>query len=220
MKHSEIIEVSNEIKKLIMKGKTELAITKAVEFVSILDDNTLEDQIISLSSRYSRFNKGKIQGITSDENNKEMNSIDASLVSLLREAKQIAIEKASLDVGAQLSELAEIGSNAIEELKELNVIIAESRLLELQVMRSMFESFFSSKDLQKFDENIDSLKKVLNKKDEDYIKHNENNSSDFITKLHQNFEKVLPDGKPSVDDLMSLVNQMKDRIMNESVTKP
>jgi|GEM_PF-1880971 len=219
MKHAEISRIFTDIKNQVMKGKSDSAIEKLEAFISEIDDDILENQIVSLSSRYNRFQREKIQGTISEESRIELNSIDASLMNLLREAKQAAIEKASMMVGSQLSELAEEGSNAIEELKKLNMIIAESRLLELQVIRATFGTFFSVNEIEKFDQNIDSLKKVLNKENDEEL-YKENSTTNFITKLHENFEKFAPDNKPSIDDMINLAHQMRNIMMSDFSNTP
>jgi FMN phosphatase YigB (HAD superfamily) len=157
MKISEINKLFFDIKNTLMQGRTDSAIEKLKNFVSLLDDDELENQLVSLSSRYNRLKREKIQGTISEESKTEINTIDSSLLHLLRETKQVAVEEASLAVGEQLSELAQEGENAIEELKQLTYIMAESRLLELRVFRSYLGSFFSEKDVENFDRNINSL---------------------------------------------------------------
>lgn len=211
MKHSEIIRTFDEIKGLLKKGKTDLAIKKTEHFISNLNDRTLEDQIISLSSRYNRLNREKAHGIINDESNKEINSIEANLMNLLRDAKQVAIEIASLEVGSHLSELAQEGSSAIDELRKLNIVIAESRLIELQIFKSMFGIFLASSNLEKINQNIDILKKVLKKDDDENHSSEDSTSDHFLKKLTQEFEKNIPQYEPSAEDIENILYKIKNK---------
>jgi hypothetical protein len=215
MNHAEIDVSFSEIKNTIKKGKISEAIDKLELFISKIDDTELENQILSYSARYNRLESDKKLGVNTDKSGQDFNEIVNNLTHLLREAKQIAIEKASMLVGSQLSELAKEGSNAIEELKKLNIIIAESRLLELQVMRMSFGSFFSPQQNEKFDKNIDDLKEVLNKKDED-LGEIKDGSTNFLTQMHHKFEEIIPIQPPSIDDVMGLIGQIQNKLMNDS----
>lgn len=93
MNQSEINNTINEIKAFIMKGRTNSAIEKLEEFISKLADELLENQIVSLSSRFSRYNRQRIQGTISEVNRIELNSIDDHLMNLLREAQKYAKNK-------------------------------------------------------------------------------------------------------------------------------
>ncbi|MCB9295404.1 MAG: hypothetical protein H6559_20115 [Lewinellaceae bacterium] len=90
MNQSEIKNAVNKIKASIMEGRTKSAIEKLGVFISMFNDDLLENQIVSLSSRFNRFNRQRIQGTISEENRIELNSIDANLMSLLREAEKYA----------------------------------------------------------------------------------------------------------------------------------
>lgn len=214
MKHAEIEVYFQEIKNILKKGRVNEAINKLDDFISKVDDEDLETELISYSSRYNKLENDKKLGVSGDEYNQEYNQLVRNLTSLLRETKNIAIEKASMQIGSQLSELAEEGSNAIDELKKLNVIIAESRLLELQVIKSMFGNFFSKSDLVKVEQNIESLKKVLNKVDDDY-QPSENSMRNFFGQLNHYFEENSLGYQPNIDEMMNLVYQMRDRWMNQ-----
>lgn len=214
MKHSEIEGNFQEIKNILKKGRVNEAINKLDDFISKVDDEDLETELISYSSRYNKLENDKKLGVSGDDYNQEYNQLVRNLTSLLRETKNIAIEKASMQIGSQLSELAEEGSNAIDELKKLNVIIAESRLLELQVIKSMFGNFFSKSDLVKVEQNIESLKKVLNKVDDDY-QPSENSMRNFFGQLNHYFEENSLGYQPNIDEMMNLVYQMRDRWMNQ-----
>lgn len=203
MKISEINKLFSDIKNTLMQGKTDSALEKLESFISLLDDDELEDQLVSLSARYNRFKREKIQGTISEESRTESNAIDANIMHLLRETRQVAVEEASLAVGEQLSELAQEGENAIEELKQLTYIMAESRLLELRVFRSYLGSFFSEKDVENFDKNIKSLKKVLDKEDEEEdIESMPLNQSDLMERMEQLRQNMSP------NDMMNLMSRL------------
>lgn len=203
MKHSEISKLYSDVKDALMQGKTDSALEKLEKFISLLSDDELENQIVSLSSRYNRFKREKIQGTISEENRTEFNAIDANIMYLLRQVKQTAIEEASMSVGEQLSELAKEGENAIEELKKITFIMAESRLLEVRIFRSYFGHLFKEKDVENFDRNINELKKVLGKQDEEEnIESMSVNQADLMAKMQQIRQNMSP------SDIMNLMNRM------------
>lgn len=203
MKHSEIGKLYSDVKDALMQGKTDSALEKLERFISLLSDDDLENQIVSLSSRYNRFKREKIQGTISAENTTEFNAIDASIMSLLRQVKQAAIEEASMNVGEQLSELAKEGENAIEELKKITIIMAESRLLEVRIFRNYFGHLFKEKDVDNFDRNIRELKKVLGQEDEEEnIEPMSLNEADLMTKMQQIRQNMSP------SDMMNLMNRL------------
>lgn len=57
MKISEINKLFSDIKNTLMQGKTDSALEKLESFISLLDDDELEDQLVSLSARYNRFKR-------------------------------------------------------------------------------------------------------------------------------------------------------------------
>lgn len=161
---------------------------------------------MSLSSRYNRFKREKIQGTISEENRTELNAIDANIMYLLRQVKQTAIEEASMSVGEQLSELAKEGENAIEELKKITFIMADSRLLEVQIFRSYFGHLFNEKDVENFDRNINELKKVLGKENEEgNVESISVNQADLMSKMQQIRQNISP------SDIMNLMSRMLDK---------
>ncbi len=167
MKHSEISKLFSDVKDSLIQGNTFSALEKLQKFISLLNDDELENQIVSLFARYNRVRRGIIQGTISEENRTESNAIDANIMDLLRQVKQTAIEEASMSVGEHLSELAKEGENAIEELKKITTIMAESRLLEVRIFRTYFEQLLKDEDVENFDRNISELKKVLGKEKEE-----------------------------------------------------
>lgn len=203
MKHSEISKFYSDVKDALMQGKTDSALEKLEKFISLLSDDELENQIVSLSSRYNRFRREKIQGTISEENRTEFNAIDANIMYLLRQVKQTAIEEASMSVGEQLSELAKEGENAIEELKKITYIMAESRLLEVRIFRSYFGHLFEEKDVENFDRNINELKKVLGKEDEEESTESMSvNQADLMAKMQQMRQNISP------GDMMSMMSRL------------
>ncbi len=202
MKISEINKLFSDVKNTLMQGKTDSALEKLGSFISLLEDDDLENQIVSLYSRYNRIRREKIQGRISEESRTEFNAIDANIMQLLRETKQVAVEEASFTVGEQLSELAQEGENAIEELKQLTYIMAESRLFELRVFRSYLGSLFSETDVENFDRNINSLKKVLGKEEEEEnIESTLLNQSDLMERMQQLRQNM------STNDMIHFMNK-------------
>lgn len=108
-----------------------------------------------------------------------------------------------MNVGEQLSELAKEGENAIEELKKITIIMAESRLLEVRIFRNYFGHLFKEKDVDNFDRNIRELKKVLGQEDEEEnIEPMSLNEADLMTKMQQIRQNMSP------SDMMNLMNRL------------
>jgi hypothetical protein len=72
-----------------------------------------------------------------------------------------------VEIERELSNLAKEGKQAVDTMNRLNVLMAESRLLELEITAGMFGSFFSSVQRQQMKEQIDELRKLTNEAAED-----------------------------------------------------
>ncbi len=63
----------------------------------------------------------------------------------------------------ELGKLAEDGRQAIDHLNRIHLIVAESRLLELEITQSHFSHSFSEEQNQKLSELIEDLKENVHK---------------------------------------------------------
>ena len=81
-----------------------------------------------------------------------------------------------VEIERELGNLAKEGKQAVEIMNQLNVLMAESRILELEITDSMFGSMFSSAQRQRMQEQIEQLGKLTHK-----ITKNENDENESKT---------------------------------------
>jgi len=208
MNHQEIELKFSKIKNSIKKGKIQEALEKLEKFIDLTDDDDLENEIVSLTSRFNILKKDKNLGLKNSEDNKNLNELIHSTMALLRETKMLAIEKASIIAGTKLSELAEKGSDAIEELRKLNLIMAESKLLELKVTRKTFGGFFTEEEQNQFDKNIDDLKSVLSSSLDKSNSELDSENSNILLNIQEKISELLPGNNNSFGEIMSLFNSV------------
>lgn len=65
-----------------------------------------------------------------------------------------------VEIERELGNLAKEGKQAVEIMNRLNILMAESRLLELEITDGMFGSIFSSEQRQQMQKQIDELRKL------------------------------------------------------------
>ena len=121
-----------EIKDLVKRDRIPEAIKLLEKFIEKIDDEILSDDLIELTARYNREKKDKISGLKQGETIE--NQIVNSFMFLLREAKEVAFDKVTLKTGNQLENLTSRGEESIANLEKINLMIAKSRILELEVM--------------------------------------------------------------------------------------
>ena len=81
--------------------------------------------------------------------------------------------------------------------------MAESRLLEVRIFRSYFGHLFEEKDVENFDRNINELKKVLGKEDEEESTESMSvNQADLMAKMQQMRQNISP------GDMMSMMSRL------------
>ncbi|MBK6431060.1 hypothetical protein [Candidatus Amarolinea dominans] len=68
-----------------------------------------------------------------------------------------------VEIERELGNLAKEGKQAVETMNRLNVLMAESRLLELEITEGMFGSVFSPSQRQQMKEQINELRKLTYK---------------------------------------------------------
>ena len=64
-------------------------------------------------------------------------------------------------VEIELGKLAEEGQQAVHNLNRLNLLMAESRLLELEIVESRFGPFFSPEQRKRMQNHIKELNKLI-----------------------------------------------------------
>jgi len=162
MNFKQIEETCETIKSFLRKDYQKEALQALEEFIRKIEDEDLETQAISLWARFNAYKRKERQDTQDpDSFRRDVNRLRIDIAYLLQECKQTAFDKASLKVGNELSNIAKEGNFAIEELKQLNVILAESRLVELEVTKRMFGSIFSEEERSLIDRNSQDLKAVL-----------------------------------------------------------
>lgn len=65
-----------------------------------------------------------------------------------------------VEIERELSELAKQGHQAVGKLNRINELMAESRLLELQITHSMFGACFSDEQRGRMESQIDELRSL------------------------------------------------------------
>jgi|YNPNPStandDraft_1061719.scaffolds.fasta_scaffold149613_1 hypothetical protein len=65
-----------------------------------------------------------------------------------------------VELERELSELANKGKQAVDDISRLNELMAESRLLELEITEGMFGTIFSDEQRQRMRKHIEELRKL------------------------------------------------------------
>lgn len=136
--------VENQVQKIrteIKRARFDDALGLLEEFIQQIGDKELDKQIITLTARYNVDIKEKLIGIKDRDN--ELNKLINALTQILGEAKEIALEKITLKATNELEKLNERGTDAVEKLEKLNKLMAESRLLEIEITSMTFGRVFS-----------------------------------------------------------------------------
>jgi hypothetical protein len=122
------------IQNLIAEARIDDAFSALTEFVEKLEDAEIQKHVLHLKSRHSIVKREILQGI--NETKRDLNEIVKSLIDLLGEAKRTAIANANLSAVAKLEELTKRGTESVNVLDEVSLLMAESRLLEMEVFHS------------------------------------------------------------------------------------
>jgi len=164
MTYQKIEHHVKNVRNKLKKGKFKEALTGLESFIEYVNDPELDDSFIALSARYSKELEDQLSGIK--DNEIEHNKIIRSITALLRTTKEIAIENAAINTGKELENLADIGTQTIERLKQINLLMAKSRILELEVMVTGPTSMLLSEDIKsRVMNDIERLKSII-KEDE------------------------------------------------------
>jgi len=65
-----------------------------------------------------------------------------------------------VEIERELSNLAREGKQAVETMNRLNILMAESRLLELEITYNMFGPMFSAEQRERMHQQIDELREL------------------------------------------------------------
>lgn len=65
-----------------------------------------------------------------------------------------------VEIERELGKLAETGKQAVENINQLNQLMAESRLLELEITEGNFGAVFTKEQRQRMQNHIDKLRKL------------------------------------------------------------
>ncbi|MBI3913884.1 MAG: hypothetical protein HY327_06830 [Chloroflexi bacterium] len=65
-----------------------------------------------------------------------------------------------VELERELGELANKGKQAVDNMSQLNELMAESRLLELEITEGMFSTVFSEEQRKQMRKHIDELRKL------------------------------------------------------------
>lgn len=207
MNFQDIEEKINTIKVALKKDRKKIALELLEDFINTINDNELEREIIVLWSKYNSLVKKEILGI--EEKQEEQNKLTLSITLLLQEAKQSAFEKISFKIGDELSIVAKQGSEVVEELKELNLIMAKSRLLELGVIRKIFGNVFSKKDSIELEMCISDLKNIIEKHNQNDIDFTKDGEEDDLFKYSGEILNKIP--KQEVGSAMKILSKLFNR---------
>jgi hypothetical protein len=85
------------------------------------------------------------------------------LFELIKQFTGPEVKKAKVgpvEIERELGELAEKGKQAVENVNRLSQLMAESRLLELEITAGMFGTVFSAEQRQRMQKHIDELRKL------------------------------------------------------------
>jgi hypothetical protein len=203
-----IEEQYNLVKSLIKRDKKREALECLEIFIEKISDQDLENKVISLWAKYNSLVTETIKGTSSSDVTIELNKLTQSMMLLLQESKQIAIEKASLLVGSQLSNMAKEGTSAIEDLKALNLIMVESRLMEIQVMNKMFGQFFTQKDQDMMKQNIKDLKAILVKYGKE---QQESENRTDLEEYPHNFKGNIATPSEQIENVLTIFSKLLQR---------
>ena len=159
MNFTEIHDKVRKIRELIKKVRFEDALNELENFIQEIGDKELDKEIIALTARYNREVKEGRLGIKSDYENQ--NKIIYAITQILNEAKEIAIEKVTLDTGKELENLNEKGNEIIERLDKMMKLMIESRILEMEMFSSSFSFTFSQEQRERMKSHLEKFKGFL-----------------------------------------------------------
>lgn len=155
----EIQRKTKSIREHIKKIRFEEALSELDVFIGEIDDKALDKEIVALTARYNTEAKeGRIGTKNGYEN---QNKIIYAITEVLNEAKELAIEKATLETGAELEKMNEKGSEVINSLEQMTKLMIDSRLLEVEMFRNTFGQAFSPEQRARMENHIKRFNQIL-----------------------------------------------------------
>ena len=160
MNYSQIESQVTLVREAIKKGRLKAALENLETFILKINDNELDKAILILMARFNLEERVILLG--TNNGIETQNQIINAITQLLNETKEIAIEKATIKAGTELEKLNEKGNIVVERLDELTKLMAESRLLEIEVTFLNFGRVFTKDQNLKMQDHINRFKKILN----------------------------------------------------------
>lgn len=130
-------------------------------FIKEIQNEDLDRSLIALYARYNEVVKQDIRGTKTD--NVEFHKILDGISKLLNETKENAIDQAKIQSGVELEKLNHRGQEVLNTLEKITILMAESRLLEIEMTHQKFGLFFSETQNYTMNQHIESFKAILSK---------------------------------------------------------
>ena len=154
-----IIAQSEYIRKTLSKGRIEEALVSLDKFIQEIGDRDLDNRIVNMAARYHSDVKDKLNGLR--DTNKEQNQIINALIGLLADSKEVAKDKLELYRNSEIEKLGIQGRKTFDYLDDVIILLAESRLFELDIMQPNFDRILSEKQNRIFREHRQRFKDLL-----------------------------------------------------------
>lgn len=147
------------IRNSLKRGKIKDALDKLEEFIYLTKDNELDSEYLLISAQYNDYINNKSLGI--DAKDEIKNRIIKSLITLLNNTREIAVENATIDTGIQLEEITQRTAHVLENLEKINQVLAESRLLEMELALVRFGFQFDEDETIRMENQIAKLRELI-----------------------------------------------------------
>jgi len=120
-------------------------------------------EIIALSARHHQNENSARRGTESLDNIQlERNKIIFAALDLLNEIKQSSNSKITSRLGNEFQSMTKRGEEAIDDMNKMSILMAESRLLELEAWK-YYARMFPGMDSGKVENQIQAFKDILEK---------------------------------------------------------
>ncbi len=168
--HQSIEDFVWKVRTLLQKAEIKDAIETISSFISDYKIERYSPEAIALSARYYQNESSQRKGIESSDNIQlERNKIIFATLDLLNEIRQNSIDKIASQLGEHLESIAKKGEEAVNDMNRINILMAESRLLELEAW-NFYAGLFPGMDKNKVENQIEAFKEILDR----IKKHNPN----------------------------------------------
>jgi len=157
----EITKKTKSIREHIKKIRFKDALSELETFIEEVGDKGLDKEIIALTARYNTEAKEGRLGMKNNYENQ--NKIIYAITEALNEAKEIAIDRATLETGEGLEKLNEKGNEVINSLEVMTKLMVESRLLEVEMFQTSFGQMFSPEQRARMETHIKRFNQILGK---------------------------------------------------------